>query len=157
MNILQNFLKINKICPFTMVMKCTQFDKHTCDSFLQIFFIMLKLNGPTYIHILARQRCFFPSQQVVRGVNQMLDSVSYSTLTMICHQIQGKAYQNFFIHFHTEPKVFFYLKLGIMSSEKPTIIQANDVSLKYLKSARLSGTRLGFKVLSNAHNFHFHL
>lgn len=42
------------------------------------------------------------------------------------------------------------LKLGIMSSEKPTtcIIEANDVSLKYLESARLSGTRLSFKVSS---------
>lgn len=42
------------------------------------------------------------------------------------------------------------LKLGIMSSEKPTtcIIEANGVSLKYLESARLSGTRLSFKVSS---------
>lgn len=42
------------------------------------------------------------------------------------------------------------LKLGIMSSEKTTtcIIEENYVSLKYLESARLSGTRLSFKVSS---------
>lgn len=36
------FLEINRICPLTMLLKCTKFVKYTCDSFLKIFLTMLK-------------------------------------------------------------------------------------------------------------------
>lgn len=44
-NIDQNYLEMNRgcICPSTMLMKCTKFEKHTCGSFLWNFSIRLKL------------------------------------------------------------------------------------------------------------------
>lgn len=124
-----------------------------CDSFLQIFLTMLKwtrIHTHTNTHSHGNDAI---SKQVVRGDNQKLDSVSYSTGTMICHQLWGNTYWNFFIHSMLNRRwglMSCDLKLGIMSSEKPTtcIIEENGVSLKYLETARLSGTRLSFKVSS---------
>lgn len=76
-----NFLEINRICPLTMLLKCTKFVKHTCDSFLKIFLKMLKwthINTHTNTHLHGSDAI---SQQVVRGDNLNLDSVSYSTVT----------------------------------------------------------------------------
>lgn len=39
---LKNYLKMNRVCLFAMLMKCTKFDKHACESFLYILSIRKK-------------------------------------------------------------------------------------------------------------------
>lgn len=125
-----NFLEINRICPLTMLLKRTKFVKLMCDSFLQIFLTMLKW---THIHTHTNTH-LHGSDAISEQVVRILVCLLFNWYDDLSPTVRN-ADQNFFIHSMLNRRwglISCDLKLGIMSSEKPTtcIIEANYVFFK---------------------------
>lgn len=69
------------VCPLTILMKSTKFDKHVCEGFLLI--LITSLNLHTYIHIHAQRRCYISfTTSCARGLQALF------TLTYVCSVVR---------------------------------------------------------------------